>query len=64
MQGFFIVQIWLVQLFLGMVTYNSRDWLSFIFNIHRGDTLRKLAVYIVLICLYSWVVAFIELRDL
>lgn len=47
-----------------MITYNPRDWFTFIFRFHKADTLRKLAPLIIGICVYSGLVAFIELEFL
>jgi ion channel-forming bestrophin family protein len=47
-----------------MITYNPRDWFTFIFRFHKADTLRKLAPLIIGICVYCWLVAYIELNVL
>lgn len=47
-----------------MITYNPRDWFTFIFRFHKADTLRKLAPLILGICVYSWIIAFVELEVL
>ena len=47
-----------------MITYNPRDWFTFIFRFHKADTLRKLAPLIIGICAYCWLVAYIELNVL
>jgi ion channel-forming bestrophin family protein len=47
-----------------MITYNPRDWFTFIFRFHKADTLRKLAPLIVGICLYCFLVAYLELNIL
>lgn len=44
-----------------MITYNPKDWFTFIFRIHKADTVRKLAPLLLGICVYSGVVAFLEL---
>lgn len=45
-----------------MITYNPKDWFTFIFRFHKADTLRKLSALIVGIAFYCWVVAFLELN--
>lgn len=45
-----------------MITYNPKDWFTFIFRFHKADTLRKLAPLIAGICVYSGIVVFIELE--
>jgi ion channel-forming bestrophin family protein len=47
-----------------MITYNPKDWFTFIFRFHKADTLRKLAPLIIGISVYSWIVAFLELHVL
>ena len=43
-----------------MISYNSHDWLSNIFRFHKADTFRKLLPLIIFICLYSWLIAYLE----
>jgi putative membrane protein len=45
-----------------MITYNPKDWFTFIFRFHKADTLRKLAPLIIGICAYSWAIAFLEVK--
>lgn len=45
-----------------MITYNPKDWFTFIFRFHKADTLRQLAPLIIGICIYCWVIAFLELH--
>jgi putative membrane protein len=45
-----------------MITYNPKDWFTFIFRFHKADTLRTLLPLILGICVYSGVVAFLELN--
>lgn len=42
-----------------MISYNPKDWVKFIFNIHKADTLRKLFPLLVIIGLYSWLVGYL-----
>lgn len=45
-----------------MISYNPKNWLLFIFRFHRSDTIRKLFPLIIAICVYSWLVVFLENR--
>jgi ion channel-forming bestrophin family protein len=45
-----------------MITYNPKDWFTFIFRFHKADTLRQLAPLIIGISVYTWVIAFLELN--
>lgn len=45
-----------------MITYNPKDWFTFIFRFHKADTLRKLVPLIIAIAFYTWVIAFLELE--
>lgn len=44
-----------------MVQYNPKDWFTFIFRLHRADTVRKLAPMLLGIALYVAVVVYTEL---
>jgi len=44
-----------------MKVYNAKDWLGFIFKIHKSDTIRKLWSSILFMGLLSWLVAYLEL---
>jgi len=43
-----------------MISYNPKDWILFIFRFHKADTVRKLFPLILVICLYSWLIVFLE----
>jgi len=43
-----------------MQSYNTREWFSFIFRFHKGDTVRKLLPLMVGIGLYSAAIAWLE----
>ncbi|WNG44454.1 bestrophin [Archangium minus] len=43
-----------------MIDYNPKDWFTFVFRLHKADTVRKLLPMIVAICLYSGLVAWLE----
>lgn len=45
-----------------MIAYNPKDWVSFVFRFHKADTFRKLLPLILVICLYSWSIAWLELE--
>ena len=45
-----------------MTSYNPKDWISFIFNISKADTFRKLIPMMFLIGLYSAVIAYLEIE--
>lgn len=48
--------------FCCMITYNPKDWFTFIFRFHKADTLRTLLPLIGAISLYSGIIAFLELE--
>ena len=45
-----------------MLEYNPKDWLTFIFRLHKSDTFRQLAPMLVLMCVYSAFIAYLELE--
>ena len=45
-----------------MISYNPKEWFTFIFRFHKADTFRKLAPLLIAICIYSGVVAWLELE--
>lgn len=45
-----------------MISYNPRDWFSYIFRFHKADTFRQLFPLILAICVYSGAVAWLELE--
>ena len=45
-----------------MITYNPKDWFTFIFRFHKSDTIRQLLPMIIAMALYSWFIAFLELE--
>ncbi|HJT74614.1 MAG TPA: bestrophin family ion channel [Chitinophaga sp.] len=45
-----------------MISYNTKDWFSFIFRFHKADTFRKLGWLIIGICIYSGFIAYLELE--
>jgi putative membrane protein len=47
-----------------MINYNPKEWVSFIFHIHRADTFRKLWPLMLSIAAFSGIIAYIELNYL
>lgn len=45
-----------------MISYNPKDWFTYIFRFHKADTVRKLAPLILGIAAYSAIIAFLELE--
>lgn len=45
-----------------MISYNTKEWFSFLFGFHKADTFRKLFPLILFICAYSFLVAWLELE--
>ena len=47
-----------------MINYNPKEWVSFIFHVHRADTIRKLWPLMLSIAIFSAIIAFVELNYL
>ncbi len=45
-----------------MISYNPKEWFTFIFRFHKADTFRKLLPLIIGIAFYSGFIAFMELE--
>ncbi len=45
-----------------MISYNPKEWFTFIFRFHKADTFRKLFPLILGICAYSWLIAYLEIE--
>lgn len=45
-----------------MISYNPRDWFTFIFRFHKSDTLRQLFPLIITIAIFSAIVAALEME--
>lgn len=45
-----------------MVSYNTKDWFTFIFRFHKADTFRKLFPVMIAIGIYSGVVGYVEVE--
>ncbi|BFG70184.1 bestrophin family ion channel [Sediminibacterium sp. KACHI17] len=43
-----------------MISYNPKDWLRFLFTLHRTDTVRQLFPLIIFIGFYSWGIVYLE----
>jgi putative membrane protein len=44
-----------------MISYNPKDWFTYIFRFHKADTVRKLMPLILAISAYSAIIAYLEL---
>lgn len=47
-----------------MIIYNPKDWLHSVLSFHRSETIKKLYPYIVLMALYCWAIAYLEMEYL
>lgn len=45
-----------------MIRYNSKEWFTFIFRLHKADTVRQLTPMMLSISLYVGIVAFLEIE--
>ena len=45
-----------------MISYNPKEWFTFIFRFHKADTVRKLGPLLIGICVYSFFIAYLELE--
>lgn len=45
-----------------MISYNPKDWFTFIFRIHKADTFRKLIPLLIAVSIYSGIIAWLELE--
>jgi ion channel-forming bestrophin family protein len=45
-----------------VIAYNPKDWFTFIFRFHKGDTIRRLIPLILGISAYSLLIAYLELE--
>jgi len=45
-----------------MISYNPKEWFTFIFNFHKADTFRKLFPLMLGIAAYSAIIAYLELE--
>jgi len=47
-----------------MISYNPKEWFTFIFRIHKSETFRQLIPLMIGVAAYSGIVAYIELHNL
>lgn len=47
-----------------MIDYDPKDWLRFIFSVHKSDTIRKLAPTLLGMVAYCWLVAYVVIEYL
>ncbi|NIG53623.1 bestrophin family protein [Chitinophaga sp. Cy-1792] len=45
-----------------MINYNPREWFTFIFRLHKADTVRKLFPMFIALSIYSGIIAWLELE--
>lgn len=45
-----------------MITYNPKDWFTFIFRIHRYETFRQLIPLMIAVSVYSGIITYLELH--
>jgi len=45
-----------------MISYNPKDWFGFLFRFHKVDTVRQLFPLIIGICIYSGLIAYLEIH--
>lgn len=45
-----------------MISYNTKDWFTFIFRFHKGDTFRKLFPIMLAIGAYSGIIGYLEVE--
>lgn len=45
-----------------MINYNPKDWFTFIFRIHKADTVKKLFPMFIAMAIYSGIIAWLELE--
>ncbi|CAA9199313.1 bestrophin family protein [Flavobacterium bizetiae] len=44
-----------------MISYNTKDWFTFIFHVHKSDTVRKLFPIMIAIGIYSCIIGYLEI---
>jgi len=52
----------LIFIFAPMINYNPKDWFTFIFRIHKADTVKKLFPMFIAMAAYSALIAWLELE--
>ena len=43
-----------------MISYNPKDWMRFLFSLHKTDTIRQLFPLLIFISAYSWGIVYLE----
>ena len=44
-----------------MIAYNPKEWFTFIFRLHKADTIQKLTPMMIAIAIYGGLIAYLEL---
>ena len=44
-----------------MINYNPKEWFTFVFRIHKADTVRKLFPMFIALAVYATIIAWLEL---
>jgi putative membrane protein len=44
-----------------MIKYNSKAWFSLIFKFHKSDTFRRLLPTMIVVAVYAWVIAYLQI---
>ncbi|MGK9127665.1 hypothetical protein M1D52_24475 [Olivibacter sp. SA151] len=47
-----------------MIIYNPKDWLHAVLSFHRSETIKKLYPYLILMAIYAWAIAYLEIEYL
>lgn len=45
-----------------MITYNPKDWFTFIFKVHRSETFRQLIPLMIGVCVYAFIISYFEIH--
>lgn len=45
-----------------MISYNPKEWFTFIFRFHKADTVRQLGPMLIGICIYAGLIAYLEME--
>lgn len=45
-----------------MINYNPKDWVTFIFHVHKADTIRTLWPLMISVAIFSGIIAYLELN--
>jgi putative membrane protein len=47
-----------------MISYNTKDWFTYIFRFHKGDTFRVLFPVMIAIGIYAGIIGYLEVEYL